>query len=78
MTTETERIAARDVRPYEWAQWCSIGGGEPFANDIVSVRPTECGRYLSFMLDTFNFFKATPDEVLELIPKLPLAEECEE
>lgn len=65
---ETKKVKARDVKPYEWALWCSIMGSEPFANDIVSVHPSECGAYLWFMLDSHNFLKATPDEELELIP----------
>lgn len=71
----TEQVLARDVVPYEWAQWCSIEDSLPFSNDVVSVRPSDCGTYLWFMLETWNFFKAKPDEELELIPLLPLAEE---
>lgn len=74
---ETERVIARDVKPYEWAQWCSIAGGPPFANDIVSVKPADDGVHLWFMLDSFNFMKVKPDDVLELIPLLPLATDIE-
>jgi hypothetical protein len=73
----SELIRAGDVKPYEWAQWCRIEGGAPFANEIVSVKPAEDGVHLWFMLDSFNFMKVKPDEVLDLIPLLPLAEEWE-
>lgn len=61
-------VQARDVQPYRWAQWCRIEDSEPFANDIVGVRPSDDGEHLWFMLETFNFLKAKPDDVLYLIP----------
>jgi hypothetical protein len=72
---ETEQIIARDVVPYEWALWCRVAGGEAFANHIVGKRPSECGEYLWFMLDSHNFWKVKPDDVLALIPLLPMAQE---
>lgn len=65
---KTQKVKARDVKPYQWAFWCSIMGGEPFANEIVSAHPSECGAYLWLMLDSHNFYKASPDDELDLIP----------
>lgn len=56
------------MKPYEWAQWCSIEGGPPFANDIVHVRVSDDGEWLWLMLESFNFWKVKPDDVLHLIP----------
>ncbi len=75
---QMEKVLARDVKPYEWALWCSIADGEPFANDIVSSHPSECGTHLWLMLDSHHFIRAEPDEELELIPLLLLAEEASE
>jgi hypothetical protein len=66
---EVRPVLARDVVPYHWALWCSIEDGKPFANTICAVRWTEDRRHLWFMLDSHNFLKAAPDEVLELIPQ---------
>lgn len=63
---ETE-VFASDVRPYEWARWDSIESSEPFSNTIVSVKPSDCGEFLWFMLETHTFFKARPNDVLKLI-----------
>jgi hypothetical protein len=68
---ETKQIRARDVAPFFWAQWCSVGGGEPFANAIVGVRWSEDGKHLWFMLESHNFMKVDPDEMLELVPLTP-------
>lgn len=65
---EVVRVRAGDVEPYEWALWCRVEGGEPFANQIVGRRVSEDGAHLWFMLDSHNFLRTTPDEVLELIP----------
>ncbi len=62
-------VRSADVKPYEWSLWCRIEGGEPFMNEIVGVRPSECGQYLWFMLDSHNFLKTKPDDVLHLIPQ---------
>lgn len=65
---ETSFVCASNVKPYEWALWCRVEGSEPFANEIVGVKPSECGEYLWLMLDTFNFWKVKPDDMLSLIP----------
>lgn len=64
----TTPVTARDVVPHEWALWCSVDGSLPFANEIVAVRWSEDGQYLSFMLESHNFMRAAPGESLDLIP----------
>ena len=68
---ETESVRARDVKPYHWAMWCSIEGGPAFANWIVSVKWSDDGRYLWWMLDSHNFDKRDPDEMVNLIRLAP-------
>lgn len=68
---ETKSVRARDVQPWFWGQWCSIEDGEPFTNVICSVRWSDDGEHLWFMLETHNFFKAKPDEILELVSREP-------
>ena len=65
------KVRAIDVLPYHWGQWCSIDGGPPFVNDIVSRRWSDDGEHIYFMLDSHNFLKAVPDEELELVPLEP-------
>jgi hypothetical protein len=66
---ETQKIKARDVKPYHWALRCTFGGDPtPVDNEIVSVRWSEDGKLLSFMLDSHNFYGAAPDEMLDLVP----------
>ena len=66
----TVSVRARDVRPYHYALWCSVAGGEPFANPIVHVK-WGSDRSVCFMLGSFNFDFHEPDAVLELIPIVP-------
>jgi hypothetical protein len=65
---EMRKVLARDVVPYEWALWCSIEDGEPFANAIESVKWSDDGQHLWYLLGTHNFYKADPDKELELVP----------
>ncbi len=69
MTPRTVSVLASGVKPYQWSLWCRIEGGEPFANEIVGVRPSDCGEYLWFMLDSHNFMKVRLTDVLHLIPR---------
>ncbi len=69
---ESVKIPARDVVPYLYGFWSSVAGGDPFANQIVHMRWSEDGEHLWFGLDTHNFMKARPDEVLELVPMEPM------
>ncbi len=65
---KTEKVRALDVKPYRWGIWCSIEGGEPFANEIVGLRWSEDGRYLWFMLESHNFDRFEPEQILDLVP----------
>ena len=67
----TATVRARDVVPYHYALWSSIGGGDPFANQIVSAGWSDDGTQVRMMLDSHNFLFIDPDEVLELIPVDP-------
>jgi hypothetical protein len=69
----TVKIKAIDAKPHRYALWCSVAGedgkqGAPFANEIGPRSWSDDGQHIWFMLDTHNFFKAKPDEELELIP----------
>jgi hypothetical protein len=71
-----ERVRARDVVPYEWAAWRRVAGlPEPLLLDVVGVRPSENGAHWWLMLENHTFVKARLDEELELVPRLPFAEE---
>lgn len=61
------RKRALDVTPYEHSIWCTVGGGEPFANTIVLRRWSEDGKQVVFMLDTHNFLFADPDEEIDVV-----------
>ena len=64
-------VRVRDIRPYHWGQWCTVNGGEPFVNRLLSARWSEDGEHLWFMLDSRNFLKAGADEVVDLVPMDP-------
>lgn len=65
---KTTMVLARDVVPYAWALWSDVEGSMPFENEIVGVRWSEDGQYLWFMLDSGNFLKADPDDLMDLVP----------
>ena len=69
---KTIKVKARDVVPYLYGFWSSVADGERFANQIMRIRWSEDGEHLWFGLDSHNFMKARPDEVLELVPMEPL------
>lgn len=61
-------VRARDVLPYHWGIWCRVGDDpKPFVNTIEGVSWSEDGQHLWFMLGTHNFYKADPDEEVELV-----------
>tara|TARA_B100001094_G_scaffold184519_1_gene178744 strand:- start:15 stop:527 length:513 start_codon:yes stop_codon:yes gene_type:complete len=68
---KTVKVKARDVVPYLYGVWSFVADGEPFANQIMRIRWSEDGEHLWFGLDSHNFMKARPDEVLELVPMEP-------
>lgn len=63
------KIKARDVKPYFYALKCTVGDHDkPIDNQIVGVKWCSFGdNLLWFMLETYNFFSAAPDDELELI-----------
>lgn len=65
------KVMAVDVKPYLFGLWCTVGNGEPRSNVICSVKWSEDGQRLWFMLESHNFFDAAPDEALELVPQVP-------
>lgn len=65
---DTLPVLARDVVPYEWGLWCSVVTSKPFTNEIEAVRWSEDGTKLWFLLSSFNFYDAAPDDVLHLVP----------
>lgn len=69
--TTTVKMKAIDVKPDRWAIWCvHEKGGKPFANPIGLRKWSDDGEHIWFMLDSFNFLKAAPDEELEVVPHL--------
>lgn len=75
---EETAIKAIDVKPYRWALWCSVGGSEPFLNDIVCRKWSEDGEEIVFMLDSHNYLSSKPDDELNLVPIEPCASLAEE
>ena len=65
---EAQKVKAIEVVPYEWAIWCSVAGSQPFANEIVAQKWSDDGQHIWFMLESHNFLKAAPDDVLDLLP----------
>lgn len=59
-------LRARDVKPYHYGLWSSVGG-DPFANCICSVKWSDDGAHLWFMLESHNFYKVEPDEEIEVV-----------
>ena len=65
------RKKARDVVPYYHAIWCSVGGGEPFANTVELFRWSPDGEEITLMLGTFNFLSAGADEEIDTVEVVP-------
>lgn len=63
------KIRARDVKPYFYALKCYVGDHDkPIDNQIVGIKWCGYGdNLLWFMLETYNFFSAAPDDELELV-----------
>ena len=62
---------AIDVTPYNHAIWCSVGGSEPFANQIVLRQWSENSRQIVVMLDSHNFAFWNPDELVDVVEVNP-------
>ncbi len=71
----TVKIKAIDCKPGHWAVWSTVEGGEPFLNPIGPRKWSDDGEHIVFMLDSFHFLEAAPDELLELVPHFPLSAE---
>jgi hypothetical protein len=71
-TPETKKVRAIDVVPYRWGLWCTVGDSKPFVNDIEGVSWSDDGQHIWFMLGTHNFYKAEPNEIVELVPCEPV------
>jgi len=63
----TEKVIAANIVPHQWGLWCSIENGKPFINDIETARWDEEDGSLWFLLGSFNFLNARPDEELHLV-----------
>ncbi len=62
---------ALDVTPINHGIWCRIQKGEPFVNAIVNRRWSDDG-LISIMLDTCNFDKWHPEEMVDVVEIEPL------
>ena len=69
MTDEPDLVLKRaiDVTPHYHGIWCTVGGGEPFVNEIVSRKWSEDGNDIWFMLDTHNFARHQPHEQIRVV-----------
>lgn len=71
---QTVKVDARDIKPYFYSLWCSIEDGAPFPNPIVGMQWSEDGEHLWLMLESHNFYRCKPDEVLDLVAEEPESE----
>lgn len=60
-------MKARDLKPYHYGLWSSVGDGEPFSNTICIIKWSEDGEHLWLCLDSHNFHKISPDEDIEVV-----------
>ena len=75
-------MKAIDVRPYLYAVWCTVGDDpKPFANDLVHRKWSDDGEFIWWMLDSFNFVKHKPDDLVQVVqiedPHLPTNHDTE-
>lgn len=69
---EFRSVRAIDVVPYHWGIWCTVQGDpNPFVNHIVGATWSDDGKHIWWMLESHNFQKAEPDEMVELVPIEP-------
>lgn len=60
-----------DVVPHEYGIWCSIENWDgPFVNPIVSRKWSDDGSEIWIMLDTHNFDRFHPDDLVRVV-RLP-------
>lgn len=63
-------VKAINIRPYMYSLPCAIGPKDKrifILNEMCCRGWTKDGR-IDWMLDTFNFFFAKPDEMVEIVP----------
>ena len=60
-------ILAKDVKPYHYGVWSSVEGGAPYANCICNIRWSDDGKFLWFGLESLNYYRAAPLDVIELV-----------
>jgi hypothetical protein len=61
-------VKAIDIQPYRYALWCSIGDGEPFANEICHVAWSKDYKRVLLGLDTHNGYAVDADAEIDLVP----------
>lgn len=63
---------ALDVTPLTHGIWCTVGEHPaPFVNAIVSRKWSDDGKFIWFMLDSHNFHRAEPDEMIHVVETPP-------
>jgi len=62
---------AIDVLPSFNGIYCAVDGGEPFVNHIELRHWSEDGTQIVFLLSSFNFLFAYPDEEIDVIELTP-------
>ncbi len=60
-----------DVTPYVHGIYCQIEDGEPFVNPIALRRWTDDGSQISVMLDSHNFARFGPDDMVDVVELAP-------
>lgn len=60
------KIKAIEIEPHRYALWCSVGNGEPFANEICHRAWHQDGR-IAFGLDSHNFWIVDPFEEVTVV-----------
>ena len=66
---EQVEVLGIDVTPYDYAIWCSVGDGKPFANTIEHRSWSDDGQHIWLMLGTHNFYKCKADEPVRVLKR---------
>jgi hypothetical protein len=64
----TETTRAIDVMPYRYGIWCTVNGRAPFVNAVVRCSWSKDRKEICFVLDSMNFDRYAPDELIEVVP----------
>lgn len=62
---------AIDVTPYVHGIWCSVAGSEPFVTEIAFRTWTDDGEQIRVMLETHNFMRWEPNELVDVVEIVP-------